>query len=634
MKIALISDHASPLAALGGVDSGGQNVYVAEVAAGLARSGHDVDVFTRSDNANVPPLVTTNGYRVIHIKAGENRFIPKEELLQYMPEFSTGIISFMKKESVEYDYVHANFFMSGMAALEIKKELGIPFAITFHALGKVRRIYQGEADKFSDDRFEIEDLLVQKADAIIAECPQDKKDLVDLYRADPQKITIVPCGVDTQKFFPVDRLLSCKILNLDPELRYLTQIGRMVKRKGIDTVIRSVAALESKARSNLMLLIVGGESNDPDPVRTPEIGRLMDLVSTLGINDHVTFVGRRDRDALKYYYSVSEAFITTPWYEPFGITPLEAMACGVPVIASNVGGLKYSVVHGKTGLLVKANDPKATSQAIKKIIGSPFVAQSMRENALKRIHQNFTWDHVAQRLYQVFVSGSTQTKDSKVSWKGSLTQISDAFKTSASLYNRTRKELSDSIVKASESIVSALADGHKLLVCGNGGSAMQAQHLVSELVGSFLVPKREALPAICLNTDVATITAWANDSAFEEIFSRQIESLGSKGDILMVLSTGGNSKNLVKAVRTGLASGLVTIGLLGKDGGKIADYVDQALIVPSFHTPRIQEVHLTILHTFAQLIESAFVKPYRKVRHQKHLESQTSGYKEGRIYAR
>ncbi len=187
-RIAFISDHASPVGILGGVDSGGQNVYVGQLAKNLAALGYEVDIFTRRDSERLPEIAEwVNGIRIIHVPAGPPSFVRKEELLQFMPDFTSYVLQFFKCQRKPYDLVHPNFWMSGFVACELKKQLGLPFVITFHALGRVRRQHQGTKDEFPNQRFEIEDQIVAEADRIIAECPQDEEDLIRLYNADPAK---------------------------------------------------------------------------------------------------------------------------------------------------------------------------------------------------------------------------------------------------------------------------------------------------------------------------------------------------------------------------------------------------------------------------------------------------------------
>jgi len=276
LRIALISEHASPLAAGGGVDAGGQNVYVAQVARCLAMAGHQVDVLTRRDHPDQPPMtVMRPGVRVFHIPAGPATFIPKEKLLPVMPAFARAAEQLLR-HGPRHDIVHANFFMSGMVAQQLKKALGIPYVITFHALGLVRREHQGEADGFPALRIDIERSLVKDADALIAECPQDERDLIRLYQADAERIRMVPCGFDAGEFGPLHRLRARSELGLDlgADDFVILQLGRLVPRKGIDNVIRSLAFLSERVPARL--LVVGGDGPDPTRNEHPKSGAITD----------------------------------------------------------------------------------------------------------------------------------------------------------------------------------------------------------------------------------------------------------------------------------------------------------------------------------------------------------------------
>jgi glycosyltransferase involved in cell wall biosynthesis len=268
--------------------------------------------------------------------------------------------------------------------------------ITFHALGLVRREHQKEADAFPDERIDIERTLVREADAIIAECPQDQTDLVRLYGADARKMTMVPCGFDPREFAPMSRFEAREKLGLDPDEFIVLQLGRMVPRKGIENVVRAMALLPRDIHPRL--LVVGGESDAPDPRATPEIGRLQGIARQLDVTDIVTFTGRKQRSQLRDYYCAANVFVTTPWYEPFGITPLEAMACGTPVIGSQVGGIQYSVVDGLTGYLVPPNDPKALADHLAYLQAHPALARALGLAGIRRAQTMFTWEQVASQL--------------------------------------------------------------------------------------------------------------------------------------------------------------------------------------------------------------------------------------------
>jgi D-inositol-3-phosphate glycosyltransferase len=400
MRIALISEHASPLAALGGVDAGGQNIYVAHIARCLVDEGHAVDVFTRRDDARQAPVVYVRPrLRVLHIPAGPAEFVPKERLLPHMSEFADACER-LCRAGLHYDVVHANFFMSGWVALQLKRRLGLPFVITFHALGLVRRQHQREADAFPDERIAIEQALVREADAIVAECPQDRADLARLYGADVDRMPVVPCGIDPGQFTPMNRREARRAIGLSPNAFIVLQLGRLVPRKGVENVVRAMALLPRSI--DPQLLVVGGESDAPDEQATPEIGRLRGIARGLGIDDLVTFAGRKPHDALRAYYTAADVFVTTPWYEPFGITPLEAMACATPVIGSAVGGIQYTVVDGVTGFLVPPNDPRSLADHLQYLQANPAMARALGLAGLKRARSMFTWDEVTRQLLETY----------------------------------------------------------------------------------------------------------------------------------------------------------------------------------------------------------------------------------------
>lgn len=407
-NIAFISEHASPLAILGGVDSGGQNVYVAELPRQLVRLGYNVDVYTRQEGEIDEVIDWMPGIRVVHIPAGPKEVVAKEELLSLMGEFSHNMIAFIRKEKIHYQLIHANFFMSALVASKIKKAFDIPYVVTFHALGLVRKIHQKEMDKFPPERINIERKIIKEADHIIAECPQDKTDMIQLYNANPEKITIIPCGYSAEEFYPINKLKARKVLDFSPDGKIILQLGRMVPRKGVDNVIKAVGHIKKKD-DNVRLVIVGGETDTPETMISPELNRLQQIAAEAGILSSILFTGRKRRDVLKYYYTAADVFISTPWYEPFGITPLEAMACGTVVIGSNVGGLKFTIQHGKTGFLVPSHDPMALAEKIEQLLSDEKLLKLMRSNALKMVNKNFTWNVVAMschRLYEKIIAAN------------------------------------------------------------------------------------------------------------------------------------------------------------------------------------------------------------------------------------
>jgi phosphoheptose isomerase len=604
-RIAMISEHASPLAMLGGVDAGGQNVYVGQLARHLAAIGYEVDVITRRDSPLLPETAEwVRGVRIVHVPAGPPESVRKEDLLPHMEEFTANVLRLARRQRRGYALAHANFWMSGLVAADVKQAIALPFVVTFHALGRVRRAFQRAADQFPDARFAIEDRIVAEADQVIAECPQEAEDLIRYYNADPARITVVPGGFDPTEFWPISKALARVSLGLNPDQPVILQLGRLVPRKGVDTVVRGFARLRREHGVNARLLIVGGDSNDPDPSLTPEIGRLRGVAREEGVEDAVTFVGRRGREVLKYYYSAADVFVTTPWYEPFGITPLESMACGTPVVGANVGGIKFTVRDGETGYLVPPDDAAAIAERIAHLYRHPRLLNVFRRQAIKRANDLFTWDHVATGVATVYedvlIAGDPRRREQA----GHLAVVERSFQGALHAMQEARHRLREPILDSADVIGACLAEGGKVLVCGNGGSAAEAQHLAAELVGRYKAPARRALGVIALTADTSILTAWSNDVGYDEVFARQVEALGRPGDVLIGLSTSGRSRNVVRAFEAARALGVRTVALLGGDGGAVAPLADVAVTVPSADTQHIQEVHLVVVHVLCELIET------------------------------
>lgn len=606
-RIALISEHASPLAILGGVDSGGQNVYVSQIARHLPAFGYEVDVFTRCDSDILPEVVDwLDGVRIIHVPAGPAEFVPKEKLLPYMADFTRYIVECCQNGA--YDLIHANFWMSALIAADVKRALNIPFVVTFHALGRVRRLHQGKDDRFPDTRFNIEDRIVAEADRIIAESPQEKQDLIQLYNADPARITLIPGGFDPVEMGPINKILARIALGFSPNERLILQLGRMVPRKGVANVIRGLARLIHDHGILARLVVVGGEADTPDPRLTPEIGRLQAIAEAEGVTDQVTFTGRRGREVLKYYYAAADVFVTTPWYEPFGVTPVEAMACGTPVIGANVGGIKFTVLDGKTGFLVPPKEPDALAERLAHLYRHPELLDRFGRHAIQRANKFFTWSRVAGAVAALYCEVSAGGQPG-VAWPqpvestSPMDVIDRGFAAGIETLQQSQQLLQSTIVAVAEAISACFARGGKLLICGNGGSAAEAQHLAAELVGRFKRHDRGGLPALALTADTAVLTAWANDAGYENVFARQVEALGRPGDLLIGISTSGRSPNLIEAFKAAQNSGIDCLALLGGDGGELLELSSTAIVVPSADAQRVQEAQILILHLLCELVE-------------------------------
>jgi D-inositol-3-phosphate glycosyltransferase len=402
MRLALISEHASPIVPLGSTDAGGQNVYVDEIGRHLGARGIFVDVFTRRDRANVPEIVQlAPNVRVVHVPVGAPAFVPKDALWPLMAAFYEFVLRFMMREGVRYDLVHGNFWMSGWVAARMRQALGIPAVQIFHALGATKRRHQGDADTSPPERLRVEREIVRRVDRIIAQCPAERDELIGDYGASARAIALIPSGVNIARFRPIPQAEARRLIGVAPDERVVVYVGRMLPRKDVRNVVRATALLAAEGLA-LRLLLVGGETAAPDRAATPEIGALQDLAAELGIAGRVTFVGKRQPDELHRYYCAGDVAVTTPWYEPFGLTPLEAMACGRPVVGAAVGGLTSTIVHGETGFLVPPRAPATLAKRLRFLLERPELCATMGAAARRRVEQEFTWPVVAERTAALY----------------------------------------------------------------------------------------------------------------------------------------------------------------------------------------------------------------------------------------
>lgn len=405
MKIAMISEHASPLAALGGVDAGGQNVHVAALSEALARRGHQVTVYTRRDATDLPARVKVGpGFEVVHVDAGPSRHVPKDELLPFMGELADGVARDWDQRPP--DVVHGHFWMSGLAALDAARRAGsgcrVPVIQTFHALGTVKRRHQGAEDTSPQERRWLEPGVGRSADRIIATCSDEVFELKAM-GIDTGKISIAPCGVDLDVFGP-DGPVDPK-----PRSHRILSVGRLVPRKGVDLVIRALPHLRAAGFADVELLIVGGGGDSGALHSDPEVRRLLDLAAALGVQDQVVLEGQVPRGDMPGIFRSADAVVCAPWYEPFGIVPLEAMACGVPVVAAAVGGLRDTVVDHATGLHVPPRDPEAIASALAMLLGNPSLRSELGDAGQRRARARYSWDRVAaesEKAYKLAVAGA------------------------------------------------------------------------------------------------------------------------------------------------------------------------------------------------------------------------------------
>ena len=411
MKIAMVSEHASPLAALGGVDAGGQNVHVASLSAALAGRGHQVTVYTRRDAEDLPARVQVSPrLEVVHVPAGPPRHVPKDELLPFMEDLAAGMAR--DWQDCPPDLVHGHFWMSGLAALDAARRLAagrarIPVVQTFHALGTVKRRHQGSADTSPVERQWLEPAVGRQAGRVLATCSDEAFELTAMGVA-PEKISIAPCGVDPHLFSGAgpseERGRTHRILS----------VGRLVPRKGVDVVIGALPYLREAGFDDVELLIVGGGGDAAETGADTEARRLLAVAAELGVREHVRFRGQVPREAMPGIFRSADVVVCTPWYEPFGIVPLEAMACGIPVVAAAVGGLRDTVVDEGTGLHVPPRDPEATAQALARLLADQGLRRALGQAGRQRARSGYSWDRVAVQTERAYRQA---LQDNAASWR-------------------------------------------------------------------------------------------------------------------------------------------------------------------------------------------------------------------------
>ncbi|MGD9712504.1 MAG: glycosyltransferase, partial [Thermomicrobiales bacterium] len=359
----------------------------------------------------------TDGVRIVNLAAGPPERIKKDDIWPHMPAMRDQLLRFAMRQKVRYDVVHGNFWMSGWLASELRARRRIPAVQLFHALRVTKRLHQGQCDTSPDERIDVESAVIRGVDRVIATCPDEVHQLSAHYNAPADRIATIPLGVDQRTFRPVDMQEARKHvdLHLAPGDRVIVYVGRLVPRKGVRDIVRALARLQGDGLEDAKLVIVGGETPEPDSAATPEIGAIHRLARDLGVADRVFIVGKRRREELRHYYGAGDVMVTTPWYEPFGLTPLEAMACGRPVIGSNVGGIKYTVQHQRTGLLVDPEEPAALAAALHSLLTNPSKSREFGERGRRRVESMFTWQVVARRTGDLY-SDLLRSGDSEASF--------------------------------------------------------------------------------------------------------------------------------------------------------------------------------------------------------------------------
>jgi len=397
----MISDHSDPLAALGGEESGGQNVYVDQLSSWLVSKGNIVHVLTRHNSPDRQRQEKSpSGYTVFRTPVGPEGFLPKEDFVKYLPAFTKAAADLMRK--YQYDIIHSHYWLSGVAAVALKKECDIRVIHTFHSLGKVKHAQlRGIDPKHMKEREQKEQLIVRRADCLLAESSDERRNLLHMYNARPERITVVPAGVDTRVFSPGNKSAARKVIGIRQK-NVVLYVGRFVAQKGLPTLLQAYAQVRKKMtaaeRAETVLLLVGGDLHEATAKQSQIQRRIDILIRSLKLRDAVRIMGQVSNEELPTYYRAADVCVVPSRYEPFGIVPLEAMSCGTPVVASFVGGMKSTIHNLYTGLHARPESSADFAHKIDILLRNPELRREFGRQAREHMEREFDWQTVCDRV--------------------------------------------------------------------------------------------------------------------------------------------------------------------------------------------------------------------------------------------
>jgi len=389
LKIAMLSVHSCPVGNLGAKDTGGMSVYIRELARELGNQGHLVDIYTRVHDPNDNQIVKLGqNARLIHLRAGEGEGIHKLAVYCYLPEFACNLEGFRKENDLQYDLVFSHYWLSGWVGKSLQRWWNVPHVTMFHTLGAVKNAI-GIGEDEPELRIETERHLAGNCYHIIATTKREKEDLILHYGASPERISVIPCGVNLDLFQPMDKEMAKRQLGFGDD-KIILFVGRIEPLKGIDQLLRAMTYLQNS--HGLRLVIIGGDEHSQD-----EMERLQKLSRDLHIQDSVTFLGLIKQEELPCFYSAANACIVPSYYESFGLVALESLACGTPVVATNVGGIKSVIQQGETGYVVIDNTPRRLADKIALLLSKP--SPDMKSAlSIRELVTGFNWSSIAQAI--------------------------------------------------------------------------------------------------------------------------------------------------------------------------------------------------------------------------------------------
>jgi D-inositol-3-phosphate glycosyltransferase len=403
LKIAMISIHSCPVGMLGGRDTGGMNVYIRELAQELGKRGHAVDIYTMAHQPKHEPLIKLGqNIRLIHLETGVDENMPKAAIYAHVHKFACGVESFRKSNDINYDLIHSHYWLSGLIGKQLQAWRHIPHAVMFHTLGAVKNSI-GIGKNEPEIRIEGEREVADSCDRIIASTPKEREDLISHYGASTDKITIIPCGVNLDLFKPVAKEIARKELGLDHQ-KVILFVGRIEPLKGLEQLLGALNHIKSEKPP--LLIIVGGDEHSQGQMQM-----LQRMAKELRVQDQITFLGSVDQEKLPSFYSAADVCAIPSYYESFGMVALESLACGTPVVATNVGSMRSLIRHSRMGRIAKNNHPHNLASEISELLYQP--EDKMRHIKTRRERMTeFSWVIIADRvLYEYNRLLSDQTKN-------------------------------------------------------------------------------------------------------------------------------------------------------------------------------------------------------------------------------
>ena len=404
-KIAMISYHTCPLASLEGKETGGMNIYVLELSKALAKSGQTVDIYTRCQDPHNPRIVQiAPGLRLMHLPAGPQKYLSKKKLTPYMKEFIKNYHYFVKNENLRYDILHCHYYLSGLIGLSIKKHSpNISLIMSFHTLALMKNLVaRSTEEKENKLRVAKEFLLTKKSEKIITSSETEFFYMQYLYNSPVEKLVVVPPGINTDLFHPIDKTISKRKIHIPLNEKIVLFVGRIEPLKGVDSLIYAMKIIEVRnPHLKVCLMIVGGDVSQHKQLWTKELQKLEDLRKILHIPNIVKFVGQRTQEELPYYYNSAEVLVMPSHYESFGIAALEAMACGIPVITSNVSGITSIMDEKHKNLITTVNNPLLLATQIEHLLTDGKAHEKISKNIINSV-SDLTWENTATRISEVY----------------------------------------------------------------------------------------------------------------------------------------------------------------------------------------------------------------------------------------